>query len=874
MATKKATKANKAEKAKKETFLSTFRLSNYIPDFFPEKYHTFLLVLVFLLIIWVLFLLFFSSLYFGGKTFQSGDIITSHSSQTYVESHKEGYTLWNPYVFGGMPAYAIALKIKSFWYDSVNLTMYTIRKISTFQMPFPINYKNYSAEWVLYLILLAFSMFTLMFRKTKNILVSFFTGIATSFCTGIVVFLFIGHVTKLTAIWVFPLLLLQLFNFQTKIRFVDLIITVFVLWAMFLGWHYQIIFYISFAILIYFIYFFSRSVKLKDKFLAKQLAKSLAILFAAIIIVFLIHTDRFTQIWEYNPFSTRGTESIVEKETGPTKQSESDFYQYATNWSFSPGEVMTFIIPSYYGFGKSTYQGPLSQNQPVEVNTYFGQMPFVDVAMYMGVVIFFLALFAMVTDWKNPMIRFFTILSVIALLISFGRTFSIVYDLMFNYFPFFDKFRVPSMILVLVQLSFPILAGLGLMKILSLREKPDLRVEKIIRNSFYVFTGIFIISLLLASPIKEWFIIRVAQDAQKGARLQQIHDYMGEMFISDFRFAFFFTAATFGLAFSFVKRTLSADLLILLVTVIVIIDLFRINSRGETYINKSEIEQLFNKPDYIQAIENTGDKSVYRVLNLKQDGSIGSLNQNSNYLAYFLKYDIYGYSGIKPRSIQDYYDVLGSPANPTFWRMLNVKYIIFDKEVNSPDLQLIYSGNKSFVYLNKNVLPRAYFVDVVNKKLALEILNLVKNTQFDPRYMAFTEEDISGIEVPDSTAFVRIEKYNDENVELEVNASGKNFLFLGDTYMTGVTDYKIFNIPTGWKAFIDGHETKIYRANHGFRGIVVPKGNHKIEFTFLPESFVISEYLALSFNSLVLLGLVVVIGLSFRKNKNSGVVES
>ncbi|MCW8812036.1 MAG: hypothetical protein OQK65_00780, partial [Chlorobium sp.] len=102
-----------------------------------------------------------------------------------------------------------------------------------------------------------------------------------------------------------------------------------------------------------------------------------------------------------------------------------------------------------------------------EVNTYFGQMPFVDVAMYMGVIIFFMALFAMFADWKNPLVRFFAILSLIALLISFGRTFSVVYDLMFNYFPFFDKFRVPSMILVLVQVSFPILAGLGLVKILS-----------------------------------------------------------------------------------------------------------------------------------------------------------------------------------------------------------------------------------------------------------------------------------------------------------------------------------------------------------------------------------------------------------------------
>ena len=313
--------------------------------------------------------------------------------------------------------------------------------------------------------------------------------------------------------------------------------------------------------------------------------------------------------------------------------------------------------------------------------------------------------------------------------------------------------------------------------------------------------------------------------------------------------------------------------MVIAITVLVVIDLFRINYRGETFMENSNIEQLFNKPDYIQAIEKIGDKSVYRVLNLKQDGSIGSLNQNSNYLAYFLMFDIYGYSGIKPRAIQDYYDVLGSPANPTFWRMLNVKYIVFDKEVNSPDLQLVYSGNKSFVYLNRNALPRAYFVNQVAKKSGSEIINMVKNTQFDPAYIAFTEEEVAGIEAPDSTAYVRIEKFEDEYIQLNVNASGNNFVFLGDTYMTGETDYKLFKVHTGWKAFIDGAETKIYRANHGFRGIVVPKGNHKIEFTYLPESFVISKYLSLTFSSLIMLGLVVGISFNLRK-KFSGKSKS
>jgi hypothetical protein len=506
MSAKKTTKTIKSTKEEKPTFFSTFSLSRYI----PEKYH----IAIFALVILALFLFFFSPLYFGGKTFQSGDIITSMSAKTYLENHSGEYTLWNPYVFGGMPAYAISVGYK--WFNLIYVTMTTLRNI--FSSPFVVDY----AKWTFFLLALAYTMFTFFYLQTKNKLVSLLVALATAFSTGLVVFLYIGHVTKLTSLWVFPIIFLLLFIFQQRIKWLEVFILIFFMVAMFLGWHVQIIFYIFFAVMIYFIYFFLRSMRLKDKFLRSQLLKSLGVFVLAVVIGLLIQSDNLTQVYEYTTFSTRGTESILEKQSGPTKQSESDFYQYATNWSFSPGEVLTFIIPSYYGFGKSTYQGPLSQNQPVEVNTYFGQMPFVDVAMYMGVIIFFLALFAMISDWKNPLVRFFTILSVIALLISFGRTFPVIYDLMFNYFPFFDKFRVPSMILVLVQLSFPILAGLGLVKIISLRESADEKVGKIIRNTFYVLAGIFVLTLLLGSPIKDWFIARAAE---KWAILKKVRDF-------------------------------------------------------------------------------------------------------------------------------------------------------------------------------------------------------------------------------------------------------------------------------------------------------------------------------------------------------------
>ena len=132
---------------------------------------------------------------------------------------------------------------------------------------------------------------------------------------------------------------------------------------------------------------------------------------------------------------------------------------------------------------------------------------------------------------------------------------------------------------------------------------------------------------------------------------------------------------------------------------------------------------------------------------------------------------------------------------------------------------------------------------------------------FDPKEIAYVEDESIKTELPDSTAFVKIESYKDETITLNVNASGNNFLFLGDTYMSGINEVKILGInlisyDVGWKAYIDDDETKIYKTNHHFRGIVVPKGEHKILFEYLPESFVISKYLALILSSLTIIGLI------------------
>ena len=596
--TKKAVKPKKNE----ETFISKFDLN----EFLPQKYH----VLAVILLITILFLIFLNPLYFGGKTFQSGDITSSHAMGPYIKHHTGGYTLWNPLIFCGMPAYAIGTGYK--WFNLIYVVITSVR--SVFASFFAVDY----AMWSFYLIVLAITSFFFMRYLTKNTLVSLFTALATAFSTGIIVFLYIGHVTKLTSLCMYPLIFLMLLRFKEKIRLIDFLILIITLQILLLGFHVQIIFYIMFAVAIYFIYYFLRSLIKKDKDLRNKIFKSVGTFALASIIALLIQSDNITQVYQYTPYSTRGTEGILEKTAGKTEQSQSAYYDYHTAWSFSPEEIATFIVPSFYGFGNVTYNGPLTNNQDYQTNTYFGQMRFVDVAVgYMGIIVFMLALVGIFTRWKEPFVRFLTLLSGIALLISFGKNFPVLFDLLFYYLPYFNKFRVPSMILVLVSLSVPVLAGLGLMKIISLKNERDDKLIKLIKNLAITFSVIFVLAIVLNNSVSGWMSDRVNEYAnsiapsqkQYAQQFKALAGFIANMFTTDLLIAFGFLSAAFWGSFLYIEGKLSKDTLVVGIIILTLIDLWRIDTRGERYQNNNDIKKEFQMPDYIKTIKNQKDKN-------------------------------------------------------------------------------------------------------------------------------------------------------------------------------------------------------------------------------------------------------------------------
>ena len=181
--------------------------------------------------------------------------------------------------------------------------------------------------------------------------------------------------------------------------------------------------------------------------------------------------------------------------------------------------------------------------------------------------------------------------------------------------------------------------------------------------------------------------------------------------------------------------------------------------------------------------------------------------------------------------------------------LLGVKYVLDRAENASTQKEfpldrffLIYEKDGWKIFENKKSIPRAFlFSDYRIAKTASEFEKIFFAKDFDPSKTVVLEEEL-GQDFDDSNhrSSLEIISYKPNKINIKTNTNGDRLLFLSDTYFSG------------WKAFVDGKETKIYRANYTFRSIAVPSGAHSITFLYDPLSFKIGYSI-----SLISIGLLV-----------------
>jgi hypothetical protein len=802
-------------------------------------------------VIFLSLVIFFYEIVFNGKVFVAADTIASRSFQTLVhDAADQGIApLWNPYIFCGMPGVGSMMVGGARVYDFSAYLYGIVAHV------FSITVENGDiAAALFYYLLLGIGTYVFTYSKVKSKFAALISGLAVMHSTSIVSLIMAGHMTKVPVVAFFPWIFLVIERLKEKFSFTFSLILVLLVHFMLMPGHIQMIFYVYFAFGIYYIVILVFALSKQEEW--KGIIRSGIILAAASGIGFLMTGDQYLSTLEYSKYSMRGSDPIVQSQQAAAKGATSGGldYDYATQWSYSPGEIVTLLVPSWYGFGTVKYQGVLTQNREVKVNTYMGPMPIVEVPQYMGIIVL---MFAAIGFWKNRkdvFILYCGILILVSLLISFGKEFPLFFDLMFNYFPLFNKFRIPVMILILVQLVVPVLAGYGL--VAAMNGLKDQKEKKMWLYALITSAVFFIVSIIAKDIFLSLHGSFFSKDAfvQKGYHesvASELFKFVSAMVASDITVAGFLLTVSLGGWYLYWNKKITFPLLAAGIIALVLFDLWRVNAQPMDPQTHQAAQDYFSTPDYVKFLQQ--DTSLYRTLQFDERGQ----PPYDNTLAYWRIQSAYGYSGTKMRQIQDAFDVVGL-GNPLFWGLMNVKYIISARPDSNQVLLPVYRGEKNVLY-NRATLPRAFFVNRYEVAHGLEILNNIKEMKFHPHDLAYGMEKIDvKIDPPQENASVQYTHYGIQDLALKVNATGNNLIFLSESWY-----------PEGWKAYIDGNEIPIYRLNYMFRGVIVPQGEHTVTMKFEPRGYYVGKNISLVLNVVVLGFLFANIVVLLVKRKNN-----
>jgi hypothetical protein len=818
-----------------------------------EKYQDYIYVGIIILAV----LIFFSEGVFGGKIFASPDNLSPFSFRTFLdEASANGiFPLWVPYIFGGMPSLAslttglpAANNFFSYIWDGL---WNSFAGDNLFKLTLP------------YYLLFAISTYFYIRHKLKNNTVALFCALCGVLATGIIQLIIVGHHTKMMTFAFFPLVLLiidmmidsGLKDWRKYLIYLPILA---ILIYMQLHFHHiQMLFYSYMMIAIYYGYTLIYKIVKKTEYMT--MVKALLVLIAGGVIAVAMDANIIMSVKEYNNYSMRG-QAGVEVLNNPATQNDNPLdYQYATNWSFSPGEVLTFVIPYYYGFGNIEVNGQ-------RMNTYWGQMPFTDSPVYFGMIVFLLALIGIFMNFRRTAsVQALTLIAVFFLFLSFGRTWPIIFDLFFYHFPLFGSFRAPVMIHYYLDFVFLILAGYGFKSILD-AAKDKVKQDQFKKLSF-VMMGLaglmFIISLVgfegsykdsvLSGPKVSELKQSYPPDQVDNYFNQQVIPNAYENVVSDMRLHSILLLVVLISAYFYTQRKVTPAVFGAIVIVIGVFDLWAVSSKTLHWDSAQDKETMFARSDYVNFILST-DPDTYRYRIAEYTG--GKL-ATTNILAYYKLHLFNGYHGAKIRNYQDAIEVAGD-MNPFLLDLGNVKYLITDQPIpDTINYTPVFQGKSRLVYLNNNFSPRAFFVDEYRVESGLNILTAMRDGTFDPRTTALLEEN-PGVQIdkPDSTASATITDFGIHHINYDVNATGNNMLIFSEIYY-----------PAGWKAYIDGQETKIYKTDYLFRSIVVPAGQHKVEFKFDPAAYSTGKSISLAANIFVVLLLVAGIGGTYMSKK-------
>ena len=738
-----------------------------------------------------------------GEIVTTNDELARHPINEWRDSYiseNEDMPQWYPNLFSGMPSYGGYIYMTG---DPTKIFRNTILFNPGLKIWFFLSLAGYGTFFILRI---------LGSSLTAGVLGGLMTGL-TPYGFGLVN---AGHLNKIFAMayvpWVLAAILYFMKNRSLKSICMLSLVTALQLWAN----HPQIVYYTWMIVGFYYVWNIGSLYKEKSFSLQSHMFELGGIL-VALFVALLMVSDPYREVYTFQKHSNRGAKSVLDK---TEETSSGTDWKYATQWSFHPKEVISFIYPYFYGL----------QNFPtrdLKSAAYWGHMPFTQSTHYLGLVAVILAILGALLKKPDRIDLFFWVTTILILVTGFGSHFPILFKPFFEIFPFFSKFRIPSMIYALLAITIPILAARGYDTFIN-QDNGKHIFEKIL----YFIGGIAASSFLLLILADFSIDFTSPKDGRYNPSIiGQLTSLRLDLFNKGVFLAIAISLSLITLFWAVKNNKISKTLFGYAIIGLTIIDLGVLNSEFIDVKPKKNMDRLFKKTDIINYLvtENTHFR-VYPADEL-----------TSNKYSYWNIESIGGYRPIKLRSYQDLMDA-GGFNRPHILDMLNVKYILTRKKINNPNF--IPVNDLKGIYENKKVLPKAWIVgNLKNVYSQRESLMETLMTGFNPSNSAVVV-DYNGNDIPENVVGKANVKTKEENkIEIDCQSETGGLLVLSEIY------YK-----PGWKAFVNGKETPIFQTNHILRSVRIPSGSSEVIFEYDKSDWEKTRLLSrISFLSIILL---------------------
>ena len=772
----------------------------------------------------LLVMVYFAPQVFENKQLPQGDMISArgmgHDAREYHEQTGE-WSHWSNSMFGGMP-YNVTSGVDS---KSIFRPISTLMKVSF----------HGETTAVLWLLLIGFYIF--MLAVGSGPWLGIVGAIAFAFGSYNLIIIGAGHVTKGWVLATVPAVIGGCMLCYQKKYIVGFIVTLLAT-GLNVYWNHQQISYYTLLMLIplaitYLVY----AIREKKQ---KQFWTASAALVVAAIMAIAPAMDKLLPTWDYSKETMRG--GAVLKGTEDSEAGKSGLNrEYAFQWSYGKAETMTLLIPNFYG-GSSNYAlgedsetyktvkkyaGSSQAKQIVKsLPTYWGDQPFTSGPVYAGAIICFLFVLGLLAV-KGPERWWLLAAMIIGILLSWGRNLPSLNNWLFDHLPLYNKFRTPSMSLVMTTTAMAMLGMLALRALL----KKEVELKHI-----YIATGItggLCLLFALFPGLAGGFTAKM--DAQLPEWLSEcLLDDRRAMLTSDaWRSLCFILLAAAG-AFAYLKiEKMRSGILIALMGVLILADLWTVDKRflnDDHFVPKKRTLVTMTEADK----QILADKDPnYRVLNLTTS------TFNDAQTSYFHK-SVGGYSPAKLRRYQDIIDYyFAGNINMNVLNMLNTRYVITQQGVQyNPEA----FGNAWFV---QNI----DWVNNPNEEIAaIGNIDLLQKAVIDTCWRTKVSDGLAMTQ----PASIRLTNYaNPGNLFYESESTEDGLAVFSEVY------YKT------WKAFIDGKEVPVVRANYILRAIEVPAGKHTIEFRCEDDLLLDTQIVSTIASCMVVL--VIILLLVFRR---------